>query len=41
MGETVATDEVYDSYSAEDFGGQADTDGIFYSDSGDDAGEDM
>ena len=38
VGETVATDEeVYSAFSAEDFGGEADTDGIFYSaDSADD-----
>ena len=35
VGETVATDEdIYQNYSAEDFGGQADADGIFYSDAG-------
>ena len=36
VGETVATDnEVYDSFTAEDFGGEIDADGIFYSDAAD------
>ena len=37
VGETVATDdEVYSSFTAEDFGGEADANGIFYSDAADD-----
>ena len=37
VGETVTDEnEVYDAYSAEDFGGQADADGIFYADADDD-----
>jgi len=36
VGETVATEnEVYDSFTAEDFGGEIDADGIFYSDAAD------
>ena len=40
VGETVAPENVYDTFSSEDFGGQADAEGIFYAEGtedGDDA----
>ncbi len=41
VGETVAPENVYDTFSSEDFGGQADADGIFYSDSADDMDDEL
>ena len=37
VGETVAPENVYDTFSSEDFGGQADAEGIFYAESADDS----
>ena len=41
VGETVAPENVYDTFSSEDFGGQADADGIFYSDRADNADDEL
>jgi DNA-directed RNA polymerase subunit beta len=37
VGETVAPENVYDTFSSEDFGGQADAEGIFYAESAGDS----
>ncbi len=39
VGETVVTDDVYETFSAETFDGALDADGIFYSDAGDEEDE--
>ena len=40
VGETVAPENVYESLSSEDFGGQADAEGIYYAEDADDGDDD-
>ncbi len=41
VGETVATDDIFDTFSSEDFGGEIDASGIFFEDAAGDDGDEF